>query len=408
MTNSISKLIPRNKQKELENSFGHATGFGVVFVDEEGSHIGKGGNFCNFCTLINSSKTGTLKCKECNKAAIKKSKLTNNPSIYLCHAGLINIAIPLYLNGILLGALTAGQVRCTKESKYYKELKKNWPDDLDSKLLDDYFNEIPEMSDEEIESTVIALSNITDYIIQLNANRIYSEELSKQKEILFEVEKQNLILESELSKIKYSTLQKQIMPHFIFNVLNSISRLISLDRSSEASDMIFSFSNMLRYVFSYTDNSTTIRKELRCIQDYLNIQQIRFSKKFDYSLEVDDSALDVIIPYFSLQPLVENVFKHGFKHTEEMGRLKIILQKLGDVCYLEIIDNGIGIESKKLDDINKALLNEKVFNENVGIFNVYSRFKLMFPNSFTFNIVSKVNVGTKIKISFNTLDLNLF
>lgn len=308
----------------------------------------------------------------------------------------------------MLGALTAGQVRCTKESKFYKELKKNWPDDLDSKLLDDYFNEIPEMSDEEIESTVIALSNITDYIIQLNANRIYSEELSKQKEILFAVEKQNLILESELSKIKYSTLQKQIMPHFIFNVLNSISRLISLDRSSEASDMIFSFSNMLRYVFSYTDNSTTIRKELRCIQDYLNIQQIRFSKKFDYSLEVDDSALDVIIPYFSLQPLVENIFKHGFKHTEEMGRLKIILQKLGDVCYLEIIDNGIGIESEKLDDINKILLNDKVFNENVGIFNVYSRFKLMFPNSFTFNIVSKVNVGTKIKISFNTLDLNLF
>ena len=125
-------------------------------------------------------------------------------------------------------------------------------------------------------------------------------------------------------------------------------------------------------------------------------------------MEVDDSALNVIIPYFSLQPLVENIFKHGFKHTEEMGRLKIILQKLGDVCFLEIIDNGIGIESEKLDDINKILLNDKVFNENVGILNVYSRFKLMFPNSFTFNIVSKVNVGTKIKISFSTLDLNLF
>lgn len=408
MPNSINKLIPRNKQKELENSFGHATGFGVVFVDEEGNHIGKGGNFCRFCTLINSSEKGSHNCKECNKAAIKESKTTNEPSVYLCHAGLINIAIPLYLNDVLLGALTAGQVRCNKDSKYYKEVKKNWPVDLDNKLLDVYFNEIPEMSDEEIESTVIALNNITDYIIQLNANRIYAEELGKQKEILFEVEKQNLILESELAKMKYSTLQKQIMPHFIFNVLNSISRLISLDRSPEASDMIFSFSNMLRYVFSYTDNSTTIRKELRCIQDYLNIQQIRFSKKFDYSLEVDESALDVIIPYFSLQPLVENVFKHAFKDTEEMGTLKIILQKPEDVCYLEIIDNGIGINSEKLNEINKILLNEKVFNENVGINNVYSRFKLMFPNSFTFNISSKENVGTKIKISFNASDLNLF
>ncbi|MDO5018069.1 MAG: PocR ligand-binding domain-containing protein [Lagierella massiliensis] len=408
MINSINKLIPRHKQKELEYSFGHASGFGVIFVDAQGNHIGKGGNFCKFCNLVNSCNEGRKKCARCNKDAIEKSKFSDEPAIYTCHAGLINIAIPLYHNNTLLGALTAGQVRCTKDSKYHDESEKVWPNTLNPKLLEEYFNEIPVLSDTEIESTVTALANITDYIIKLNANRIYVEEINRQKEILFEVEKQNLILESELSKIKYTTLQKQIMPHFIFNALTSISRLISLNRTAEANKMILSFSNMLRYVFSYSESSTTIRRELKCIQDYIDIQRIRFNGKFDYNYEIDEEALEVTIPYFSLQPLVENIFNHAFKNIQQLGKLELIIARANDHCKVEIIDNGSGISAEKLENIYSNINNNNGFSNSIGIFNSYSRFSLMFPNSFKFNILSKVNQGTRVVIDFDISDLSLF
>ncbi len=407
MLNTINELIPRNKQKELENSFGYASGFGVIFVDAHGSHIGKGGNFCKFCTLINSSTEGKNKCRQCNEQAIVNSTLSNEPVIYVCHAGLINIAIPLYLNNRLLGALTAGQVRCNPHSKYFEDVSQNWPKDLDYKKLKNYFDEIPILSDKEIESTVTALANITDYIIQLNANRIYSEQLSQQKDTLYKIEREKLILESKLNRIKYSTLQKQIMPHFIFNVLNSAIRLIALNRTLQAIDMLYNFSDMLRYVFSYKDNSTTLRKELKCIQDYIDIQKIRFNGKFDYIFNINEDALDTIIPYFSLQPLIENIFHHGFKNIERLGKLKLFAESENNICHINISDNGIGMERAKIRKIYDNFSNPKDFNKNVGIFNVYSRFSLMFPNSLKFNIDSAKDKGTSIKISFDSNDLTI-
>ena len=91
-------IITETFQNEIQHSFSLATGFGVVFTDAEGRHIGSGANFCKFCEKLNETPEGAQCCTLSNKHAIEIALKTNKPCVYICHAGLVNIEIPLIYN----------------------------------------------------------------------------------------------------------------------------------------------------------------------------------------------------------------------------------------------------------------------------------------------------------------------
>lgn len=117
----LRSIITEEFQNEIQNSFGYATGFGVVFTDTEGFPIGSGGNFCRFCNRINARKDGAELCSRSNQNAIRLALKQKKPSIYICHAGLVNIEIPLIYQGKCVAAITAGQVLCEEENAYPKD-----------------------------------------------------------------------------------------------------------------------------------------------------------------------------------------------------------------------------------------------------------------------------------------------
>lgn len=114
-------IITETFQNEIQHSFSLATGFGVVFTDAEGRHIGSGANFCKFCDKLNETQKGAQYCTLSNKHAIDIALETNKPCVYICHAGLVNIEIPLIYNNQCVGAITAGQVICTEPNDYPKD-----------------------------------------------------------------------------------------------------------------------------------------------------------------------------------------------------------------------------------------------------------------------------------------------
>ena len=95
---------------KLQESFANATGFGVVFTDKDGNHIGEGSNFQKICQAINATEEGKASCAMSNHHAIDLAMKTGKPSIYVCHAGMVNIEIPIVIDGEFIGAFTAGQV----------------------------------------------------------------------------------------------------------------------------------------------------------------------------------------------------------------------------------------------------------------------------------------------------------
>lgn len=388
-----SSILTTEFQREILNSFAYATGFGCVFTDAEGRHIGLGDNFCRFCQKINDSEEGARCCALSNKHAIQLALKEKKPSIYICHAGLVNIEIPLIFEGSCIGAITAGQVLCQEENAYPQDeipSKIHWLSDPE---LAEYYSEIEVMSCQKIEATTSALSNLTNYVIQKIAYAKIQEQLARKSEEL-------LIAENHLKQAKLDALQKQVTPHFIFNVLNSISRLLSMDDYSTAKEMLHAFTQMMRYSLSNMQSSVSLEKELGYIENYLSIQKIRFEDCIDYHIDCDPALKSMKVPFFSLQPLVENSIKHGLLSAENGGELSITCKKEKDLAMITISDNGVGMSEQKLTDIRNLLsIQSDITGQHVGLQNCCKRFQLMFGQRFSFEIYSEENNGTEINIT---------
>lgn len=388
----LRTIITEEFQNQIQESFAYATGFGVVFTDADGNHLGPGGNFCRFCNKINETEEGAHYCALSNKNAIQLALEQKKPSIYICHAGLVNIEIPLIYKDTCVGAITAGQVLCAEENVYPQDEVASEIHWLSDPELATYYAEIEVMSRQKIEATTLALSNLTNYVIQELAFSQIQEQLAHKSEAL-------LIAENQLKQAKLDALQRQVTPHFIFNIISTISRLQSLQCYDKAGKMLDAFAGMMRYSLSNLQSSVFLRNELDYIENYLAIQKIRFGECIDYQIYCDPALDTLRIPFLSLQPLVENSIEHGLLTKEDGGRLVMSCERHADCDTITITDNGTGIPEPQLKTIRAQLLMPNESSQHVGMQNCYKRFQLMFEQDFSFSIQSAERGGTEIVIT---------
>lgn len=403
MSISLHDIVTEEFQNEIQDSFAYATGFGVVFIDTEGRHIGSGGNFTRFCSTINSKKEWAKYCELSNRKAIGLAMKKNEPSIYICHAGLVNIEIPLIFEGQHVGAITAGQVLASDPEYYPRDTVSSEVEWLEDPELAEYYREIKTLSIQQIEATTTALSNMSNYIVQRYAYSKMQEDLLKKENELLLYQKQQLENEHQLMKARLDALQKQVMPHFIFNVITSIHRLISLESYQTAKDMTSSFAQMMRYNLSSLQSIVSLKDEMEYINHYLQIQKIRFHERIEYELTCEDEMSFLQIPFFSLQPIVENSIEHGILKLSKGGKISFRCSISANHYHIYIEDNGIGIQSGKLNKIIKySFRTENIKeNEHLGLYNCYNRFRLMYGDAFLVELKSEEEKGVKIHISIN-------
>lgn len=186
-----------------------------------------------------------------------------------------------------------------------------------------------------------------------------------------EAEKRHSKLESQLMNTRMRMLSSQLQPHFLFNTLNSIAVLTDLD-SNKAKDTIADLSDFLREILYHSDrNRISLDEELRILEYYLNILNVRFSDHLSIEKEIDESLLLKKIPAMLLQPMIENSIKHGYSydHTdlhilikirEERGNLIIRVENDGEPLKLtpkELLEKGVGL--RNIDDRLRNLYKEK-------------------------------------------------
>lgn len=393
MPTELRDIVTEKFQTEIQDSFAHATGFGIVFVDRAGKHIGKGSNFCQFCIALNEKEKTRKLCELSNRKGISIALSEKKPSIYRCHAELVSIVIPLICDGDYLGAITAGQVLCDETDYYPKVIAGHSRITPTAPEYTRYLREIKVLTRQQIEATTVALRNISVYIMQTVT---YSR--AQQELILYE--KRRIELEHRLKLAELDALQKQVTPHFIFNVINSISRLLSFKRYDIAEKMLNSFAQMMRYTLRNIRAEVSLGQELDYIQNYLTIQQVRFETRIRYHIECPDCMKSMRIPFFSLQPLVENAIEHGLLKREKGGEL--LLRCSVDRTGSEILltDNGVGIDDMRLAKIKENLQRSfpPLSVEHVGLYNSYHRLWYLYQEHLSFSIESELGRGTAIRI----------
>ncbi|MCP4441084.1 MAG: hypothetical protein GY810_19340 [Aureispira sp.] len=148
-----------------------------------------------------------------------------------------------------------------------------------------------------------------------------------------------------INALKMQALQTQMNPHFIFNVLSSIQDLIVDEKNKEALLYIARFAKLIRFIFEKSSELTIpIAQEIKFIQLYLELEQLRFHQKIDIQLNISPSLLDgdQLVPPLLIQPILENSFKHGLMHKEKGGSLSLVLHEKDNGIYCCVEDNGVG------------------------------------------------------------------
>src|SRR5260370_11373490 len=166
-----------------------------------------------------------------------------------------------------------------------------------------------------------------------------------------EREAQQSRLAAQLAEARLGALRMQLNPHFLFNSLNAITVLVRDQNTRDASRMLELLSGVLRQVLqSEKRQDVTPDEELRFIEKYLAIEQVRFSDRLQVRLSIDSNVRNVLVPEFILQPLVENAIRHGVAKRSEAGLIEItghesngdlLLSVRGDRAG-EITGSGIG------------------------------------------------------------------
>jgi two-component system LytT family sensor kinase len=191
-----------------------------------------------------------------------------------------------------------------------------------------------------------------------------------------------------LMEARVAALSNQINPHFLFNTLTSISSLIR-SQPETARVLIVKLSALLRRLLRSQEHFVTLREELSAVDEYLDIERVRFGPTLVVERDIDESCLDVVVPSMILQPLVENSIKHGLGRKVGEGRITLRAKRSPGFVSIEVQDNGVGLPQTRMETESES---------GIGLRNVNERLRVIYGAPYQLKLHSQPGQGTQARI----------
>ncbi|MBB6636804.1 sensor histidine kinase [Cohnella thailandensis] len=211
---------------------------------------------------------------------------------------------------------------------------------------------------------------------------------------------EQIVAEQE-SKRKHEleALQAQINPHFLYNTLNTVVRMVGKNKNEEVVTTITSLSKLFRISIGKGKSLIPIADELEHARHYLIIQQVRFKNKFDFSFDVREDILTHLTLKLILQPLIENSIVHGIEPSIDKGHIAVSAKLENGDIVMVVEDNGIGMTEERLKLVNAGIATSSK-GSGVGVRNVQERIRLYFGQAYGLSFESEPEAGTKVTARF--------
>jgi len=201
--------------------------------------------------------------------------------------------------------------------------------------------------------------------------------------------------ETLLLAAKIEALKSQINPHFLFNTLTSIASL-TRSQPDTARMLIVKLSGLLRRLLRSHQHFVPLREELESIDEYLDIEVVRFGPKLAVRKEISPDTLDVVVPSMILQPLVENSIKHGLARKLGAGSITIRSRRENGRVLIEVEDDGMGF---MIDRLNEPM------SSGIGLANVRERLRVIYGAAYQLRLTSEPGKGTSAQIEVPELQV---
>ena len=258
--------------------------------------------------------------------------------------------------------------------------------------------------------------NVVDTIqaIGQGASHLRIDTATKEQELLLIADNTNTMLDNldrnihDIYQLQLNqkdanmrALQAQINPHFMYNTLEFIRMYAVMKSQDELADIIYEFSSLLRNNIS-DETQVTLESELEFCRKYSYLCMVRHPNSVAYGFTIAEELKKMVIPKFTIQPLVENYFAHGADYRRKDNVISVKVLKMAGASRILIQDNGRGIKAEKLAEIRHILSNRQLeASENkekrtsIGIINIHERFLLFFGDRYSIAVDSEENKGVR-------------
>jgi ligand-binding sensor domain-containing protein len=187
---------------------------------------------------------------------------------------------------------------------------------------------------------------------------------------IFNDQKQKARKEKEMIELQLKTIRSQMDPHFAFNALNTVASFIYEGDPDATYDYFTRFAHMIRNILKDHDRiSRTLQEELEFVKNYLELQKVRFSDRFNYFIHVDEGIpARTEVPKMIIQSHAENAIKHGLIHRQKGGLLKINVENRDSCILITIEDNGIGRKKAAELSTGSTGLGFKIMDQIISLY----------------------------------------
>ncbi len=226
----------------------------------------------------------------------------------------------------------------------------------------------------------VFVNSLPLFVLIATINAVRSYETSRERRL------EAVQLEQQLTEARLKALNLQLQPHFLFNTMQGISTLMYSDVKA-ADDMVHGLSDFLRYVLEHGErHEVSVNEEVEGLGHFMEICQHRFMGRFVFKQAVEEEVLEANIPFLLLQPLVENIFKHGVEKYSAIIHINLLIKKEEENLLIRLEDDGPGLDKKQS-------------KSGTGLRAIQQRLRILYGDQQTFYINNGQKSGVDIRIS---------
>lgn len=395
---NAADFLPASTMQTIQDKFAEAVGLGVIIVDVSGKLVTRPTRLPEFCMYLRSQSKCEPECPAFDPASGAKASGEGHPIVLECCPGIVCVVMPFRACGKLVGHMACGFVRIEEPGEKHVVRLKTIASQLglDQDVLLKYYQEIEVVLKAQIMAAAASLESIANAVTSSHMREAQRRLESKHHAEMLKKLQVVSALERELQEAEFRALQARINPHFLFNALNTIAEAVS-EGGADVEEIVYCLSDFLRFSLRNTKPTTTLREEIRCLENYLRIQHARFGEGLQTKIFVNTPQLDLVVPSMILQPLVENAISHGLAELGYAGLIEVDIRIVDKRLRIVVTDNGVGFE----DDVavGFSILDADTRCEGgMGLRYVITKLRHTFGDDCSFSIRSVPRQGTTVTL----------
>lgn len=200
-----------------------------------------------------------------------------------------------------------------------------------------------------------------------------------------------------LDQAKYQALQAQINPHFLYNTLDTMGSIASIQNCDLVSDLSQSLSNLFRYSLDMKYPYATVAQEIAHLKNYIFVMNVRMRQEIRYHFDIDEDALLYSVPKISIQPLVENAIDHGLKNKRGEKHISIKIWQAEEKLYIMVRDDGVGMDAVQLNRrLQENDASQIAEGSSIGLSNINARLKILYGEEYGLRVESELGKGSAV------------